>query len=455
MAPANKRRLPRSVVETATRRAREGRTGAGDAREGSVVTTRDENEPGKDSTTTTTTTTTTAAIGSELPRASESVAAVFEYDGPIVIANTAKELDEAMGRIEAIRGDADDGSAAHCGFDMEWRVTFKKGAGESKTSLVQIAAASADLKRKVVVLARIHTAGLTRAFKRWCRDSSRGKTGFNARGDARKLARDHGVEISRVIELNALAAERFPGGCPSAPSWSLARLCEHVLGKTLPKDKTRMSNWEREKLNENQIKYAAMDAWASLMVYRALMRREVVETMGAEPYEYDPLPPAVVETSSDEDESEEDEEACAHSDDDVDDDMVNVLDNKDAKGDLTPQSAKVSGNVELTSEERVVYELHLSGMKPACIAKELGVTEHIRNVVMMPLTRALRKGCAFYYDLLDVPQDMTLWFSDFVYMNSRGPKMGDFTSQFEITPENAQIYLIMMALKFARDQERR
>ena len=94
--------------------------------------------------------------------------------------------------------------------------------------------------------------------------------------------RDYGLEPSRVIELSVLAKERFEGGCPSAPSWSLARLCEHVLGKTLPKDKTRMSNWEREELNESQIKYAAMDAWASLLVYRALMKRDVVESFGGE-----------------------------------------------------------------------------------------------------------------------------------------------------------------------------
>ena len=139
------------------------------------------------------------------------------YDGEIVVASTARELEEAMARIEAF--DARAGTTAttkHCGFDMEWKVSFKRGAGESKTSLVQIAVANEDLSEKLVVLARIHTAGLTRRFKRWTRDGARGKTGFNVRGDARKLVRDYGLEPSRVIELSVLAKERFEGFAPTA-----------------------------------------------------------------------------------------------------------------------------------------------------------------------------------------------------------------------------------------------
>ena len=52
------------------------------------------------------------------------------YDGEIVVASTARELEEAMARIEAF--DARAGTTAttkHCGFDMEWKVAFKRGAG--------------------------------------------------------------------------------------------------------------------------------------------------------------------------------------------------------------------------------------------------------------------------------------------------------------------------------------
>jgi Ribonuclease D len=236
------------------------------------------------------------------------------YDGEILCASTAEALDEAGAFFEAF-GDGDGNGSARgrdCGFDMECKGSFKKGSGEAKTSLGQIAAANDDLSEKLGGLGRIHTAGLTRRFKRGNRDSTRGKTGFNVRGDAKKLIRDFGLETSRVIELSALARERYEGGSPSAPSGSLARRCEHALGKTLPKDKTRKANWEREELKEEQIKYAARDARASLLVYRAQRARDLGHSNGDEPNESDPLPEPT--ESSEEELAEEDDE-----DDDEDD----------------------------------------------------------------------------------------------------------------------------------------
>jgi len=378
------------------------------------------------------------------------------YDGEIVVASTARELERAMARIEAF--DARAGATAttkHCGFDMEWKVSFKRGAGESKTSLVQIAVANEDLSEKLVVLARIHTAGLTRRFKRWVRDGARGKTGFNVRGDARKLVRDHGLEPSRVIELSVLAKERFEGGCPSAPSWSLARLCEHVLGKTLPKDKTRMSNWEREELNENQIKYAAMDAWASLLVYRALMKRDLVESFGGEPYECDPLPDPVEssdEEVEDEDEDEDEDEANAFVGDDEDDEEPTdvVFDDAGDKGELSAQSARV-GEIELTDTEREVYEKHMAGASLDDIAT---TTDTDRIVVFSTLLSAMRKGCAFYFKLLCIPEHLTLFFDDHVMLNGALPKANDFVEYAKIDDERkCKLMLIALTVKLARERE--
>ena len=99
-----------------------------------------------------------APVGDALPRA--VTLEDLTYDGEIIVASTASELDDAFDRLEALTGDE-----PTCGFDMEWKVTWKKGAGEAKTSLVQIAAASADLTRALVVLARVHTTGVTPRLK--------------------------------------------------------------------------------------------------------------------------------------------------------------------------------------------------------------------------------------------------------------------------------------------------
>lgn len=59
------------------------------------------------------------------------------YDGEIVVVSMVRELEEVMVWIEAF--DARAGTTAttkYCGFDMEWKVLFKWGVGESKMLLV-------------------------------------------------------------------------------------------------------------------------------------------------------------------------------------------------------------------------------------------------------------------------------------------------------------------------------
>ena len=402
--------------------------------------------------------TSTPAVGAPLARA--KTLEDLTYDGEIVVASTAEALDEALARIEAF-GDGDGNGSARgrdCGFDMEWKVSFKKGSGEAKTSLVQIAAANDDLSEKLVVLGRIHTAGLTRRFKRWIRDSTRGKTGFNVRGDAKKLIRDFGLETSRVIELSALARERYEGGCPSAPSWSLARLCEHALGKTLPKDKTRMSNWEREELKEEQIKYAAMDAWASLLVYRALRARDLVHSYGDEPYECDPLPEPMESSEEelaeeDDEDDDEDEEERFVEDEDIDEDVEDAIDGEgtveDAKGELSAQSKRAS-DIDLTQTEKSLYDRHMSGES----VRDMAAADELEEpAVLNALIAIVRKGCAFYFDLMCVPEHLTLYFNDFVTLNGKAPPSAAFASFAGLDEKACRAFLIALAVKWARDRE--
>ena len=110
-----------------------------------------------------------------------------------------------------------------------------------------------------------------------------------------------------------------------------------------------MSNWEREELKEEQIKYAAMDAWASLLVYRALRARDLSAWHGDEAYEYDPLPEPMESSEEelaeedDEDDDEDDEERFVE-DEDIDEDVEDAIDGEgtveDAKGELSAQSKR-------------------------------------------------------------------------------------------------------------------
>jgi len=147
-------------------------------------------------------------------------------------------------------------------------------------------------------------------------------------------------------------------------------------------------------------------------------------------------------------------EGCAAYSDDAEDEDAVVREEETASDELTAKSARARDDVELTTKERAVYELHMAGANPSQICKNLKVSvDRVNAEVKWPLAHAMRKGCAFYYNRLDIPEALTLWFNDFVVLNGRGPKMDDITSQHSIAVEDAQIHLIMMAVKYARDQE--
>ena len=148
----------------------------------------------------------------------------------IVLAETKRDIEMAIERIyrEAMKLDhfCDGGGDVFgrnqqslvVGFDMEWKVLYKKGGGEAKTSLLQMAYSTVDVSTKssksktknVVVLIRLgkrlkYKNPLPSKLVRFLEDPAVRKAGVNARGDAQKLRRDFKVRVNGVVELDALA----------------------------------------------------------------------------------------------------------------------------------------------------------------------------------------------------------------------------------------------------------
>ena len=152
------------------------------------------------------------------------------------------------------------------GLDIEWKCTFVTQQVQRPTALVQIAA-----KGVVYVFHISRMARFPEYLARLIEDARLHKAGCKVVNDVGKLQRDFGLKGSSLIELSDLAAASLP--CGQRP-WSLADLCASTIRRKLPKDENvRRSNWETMRLDSTQLRYAAIDAWASLMIAEELLRR--------------------------------------------------------------------------------------------------------------------------------------------------------------------------------------
>ncbi|THH02007.1 hypothetical protein EW026_g786 [Hermanssonia centrifuga] len=98
------------------------------------------------------------------------------------------------------------------------------------------------------------------------------KCGVNIRNDGMKLYRDFGILPRNLVELGAFAhrADKTFKNTYSRTIVSLVRMTEKYLNQTVDKPAVRTGNWEVQPLSEEQIHYAANDAYSSLMIYKKL-----------------------------------------------------------------------------------------------------------------------------------------------------------------------------------------
>ncbi|WIA22870.1 hypothetical protein OEZ86_009815 [Tetradesmus obliquus] len=169
------------------------------------------------------------------------------------------------------------------GFDLEWRPHFRRGCAPNRAALLQLAYAvdrrgrdwrpKADGKGVVVLLLHIFHSGITPKLQDILLREEITKVGVNICGDVSKLLADYGVAVAGAADLSDAAHGRqlrcVDGITTNVENkrWSLAGLVEEVLSVELPKPQhIRLGNWEQRPLNAEQQAYAALDAFASLLV---------------------------------------------------------------------------------------------------------------------------------------------------------------------------------------------
>ena len=204
---------------------------------------------------------------SDLPRL------VLPGDVSVNVCGTESEIQNAcLGIMELLSLSND---KLYIGFDMEWEFsTGFLGTGPQKTALIQIALPTSVYLLRVLTLKKLPIS-----LEAILCSSQIIKIGQNIGADFAKIGRDFPdcklpnkskKSYSGVIELGRLAAKK--NVVPNAQT-SLTSIVAATLQLYLSKE-FRSTEWGAEQLSDDQIQYAALDAYAGLLVWDVLKNIE-------------------------------------------------------------------------------------------------------------------------------------------------------------------------------------
>ena len=176
---------------------------------------------------------------------------------------TKYEFINFKGKIHLITGDeelacisGELNSAKELGFDTETRPSFKKG-DFFKVALLQLATTNN------AYLIRLHNLTQFQILKSIFENTQIIKVGVAIRDDIKQLNKIFQFSPQNFIELQTLAKSQ------GLKNFGLKGMTEEVLQAKLSK-KAKISNWDAHALTEQQIMYAATDAWVGLELFRKI-----------------------------------------------------------------------------------------------------------------------------------------------------------------------------------------
>lgn len=160
--------------------------------------------------------------------------------------------------MEAFRGLH---SVQELGFDTETRPSFRKGESHP-VSLLQLATDSDAF------LVRLHHVTDFGPIIEIFENKNILKVGAAIRDDLKGLRKIFPFNAENFIELQTVAKEK------GLKNFGLKGMAEEVLQARLSKG-PKLTNWEAQNLTDQQLQYAATDAWIGLHLYRTISMREL------------------------------------------------------------------------------------------------------------------------------------------------------------------------------------
>jgi hypothetical protein len=146
------------------------------------------------------------------------------------------------------------------GFDTESRPTFQAGEASDGPHVIQLATLQA------VFIFQLHDPGCRAIAGELVARPGTVKAGFGLGDDKRRIQHKLGVEPRDVLDLDTVFRQRGYRRQMGVKA-AVAMLFER---RYLKSKRAATSNWSQRRLSEQQLLYAANDAWAALRVYEAL-----------------------------------------------------------------------------------------------------------------------------------------------------------------------------------------
>ena len=174
---------------------------------------------------------------------------IVVFEGKITLVDDLSKVHPA---IEELR------KAKVVGLDTETKPSFTRGTFH-KVSLVQISTLNHCF------LFRLNLIGFPPALAEFLTDIRIKKIGLSLRDDFNGLNKHHKFLPENIVDIQSIAQSY------GIMELSLQKIYAILFDKKISKSQ-RLTNWESPELTEQQQRYAATDAWASLQIYLQLMR---------------------------------------------------------------------------------------------------------------------------------------------------------------------------------------
>jgi ribonuclease D len=194
-----------------------------------------------------------------LPRPTpEQIATLPPYPAlPPARIHLLKTADQLAVAEQALR------AARHVGFDTESKPTFVAGQPQTGPEVIQFATATDAF------IVQTATPGVQGFLQAMIESDEVIKVGFGLASDRPQIHRKLGLTLGKSIDVSQLVKRL---GFKDAVGLKIAVAV--VLGQRFAKSKkATTSNWANATLTPQQLQYAANDAHASLLVYKALSER--------------------------------------------------------------------------------------------------------------------------------------------------------------------------------------